>query len=250
MKILGSVVSLGEARTLNDLGIAIVDVKNPAEGSLGAQPPWVIEEIADYANSTGLAVSVALGDMAYQPGTAALAAFGAAQFPIQYIKLGLHGTRTCSEALAVLKAVRTAVQSVNPAVSLVAAGYGDHRRFGGLAPEDLVRAAETCCEVVMLDTAIKDGTTLLEAMRFEELESFIRQARHCGLKTALAGSLRGEHLPVLDRLGPDIIGVRGALCGGHERGGQIDRAAARQFIADVRSLKSASSHDRVARVHR
>ena len=238
MKVLASVVSLHEARIVSDLGVDILDVKNPAEGSLGAQPQGVIQEIAGYANSTGAEVSVALGDMAFQPGTAALAAFGAAHFPVQFIKLGLHGTRTVSEAVAVLEAVRTAVQKISPSISLVAAGYGDFRRFGGLAPEELVRAAERCCDVVMLDTAIKDGTTLLEAMQFAEIESFIRQARQSGLQTALAGSLRREQLPFIDTLGPDIIGVRGALCAGHQRGGQIDRGTARRFIEDVRALRS------------
>jgi uncharacterized protein (UPF0264 family) len=241
VKILASVTSLDEARIVTDLGFDIVDVKNPAEGSLGAQPPWVIAEIAEFANSVGSLVSVALGDMAFQPGTAALAAFGAAQFPIQFIKLGLHGTQSLSEALAMLKAVRSAVRIRHATVSLVAAGYGDYRRFGGLAPEDLVRAAQHDCDVVMLDTAIKDGSTLFDAMRFEEIEAFIGQARQLGLKTALAGSLRGEHLPLIDRLGPDIFGVRGALCAGHQRGGQVDRKAASRFIDEVRALRSTQS---------
>lgn len=236
MKILASVTSLAEARIVADLGFDILDVKNPAEGSLGAQPPWVIDEIANFARSSGLPVSVAIGDIAFQTGTAALAAFGAAQFPIQFIKLGLHGTRTVDEAAAVLNAVRKAVRGVDPSVSLVAAGYGDYRRFGGLAPESLIRAAESCCDVVMLDTAIKDGCSLFETIDIVELESFIGQARQSGLQIALAGSLRGEHLPILKSLRPDIIGVRGTICRRYERAGQIDRTAARVFIYRAQAL--------------
>ena len=44
MKVLVSVISLEEARTVVELGADIIDIKNPAEGSLGAQPPQVIRE--------------------------------------------------------------------------------------------------------------------------------------------------------------------------------------------------------------
>ena len=35
-----------------------------------------------------------------------------------------------------------------------------------------------------------------------------------GMQTALAGSLCFEHIPALKRINPDIIGVRGMVCGG------------------------------------
>ena len=242
MKILGSVVSLLEARTLIDLGIDIVDVKNPAEGSLGAQTPAVIGEISEFANSRGVAVSVALGDLVFQPGTAALAAFGAAQFLVHLIKVGLHGVRCADEAEVMLSAAQSAVRSVNPTISVVAAGYADYRRFGGLAPGDLTRAASrTKCDVVMLDTSIKDGADLFAALSFEELEQFVRSARELGLQVAVAGSLSLEHLPLLSELCPDIIGVRGALCGDNARLRQIDPIGARRFLDAFRDLSNSSA---------
>lgn len=239
MKVLGSVDSLAEARTLIDLGIDIVDVKNPAEGSLGAQTPAVIGDISEYANSRGVAVSVALGDLEFQPGTAALAAFGAAQFSVNTVKAGLHGVRGLDQAEVMLGAVRSAVRSVNPAISVAAAGYADYRRFGGLAPGDLIRAASrTNCDVVMLDTSIKDGADLFAAMSVEEVEQFVQSARGLGLQVALAGSLREEHLPLLQGLGPDIVGVRGALCSRRDRLQQIDPIAARRFMNAARAISS------------
>jgi uncharacterized protein (UPF0264 family) len=236
VKILASVTSLDEARIVTELGYDILDVKNPAEGSLGAQSPEVIQQIADYGRLVEVPVSVALGDVAFQPGTAALAALGATQFRVRFIKIGLHGTRTVADAAAVLRAIRSAVRMSDSSTLLVAAGYGDYRRFGGLAPEAVVRAAENCGDVVMLDTAIKDEASLFDAMRITELESFVRQAQGCGLNTALAGSIRNEHLPILASLSPDIVGVRGALCGGRDRVGNIELDSARQFIEDARAV--------------
>ncbi|MBI3469027.1 MAG: hypothetical protein HY000_38985, partial [Planctomycetes bacterium] len=63
MKVLVSVVSLEEARAVVELGADIIDVKNPAEGSLGAQPPTVIQQIAEFVSPRGLPVSVTLGDL-------------------------------------------------------------------------------------------------------------------------------------------------------------------------------------------
>ena len=75
MRLLVSVVDADEARTAAAAGADIVDVKNPAEGSLGAPSPAVIAGVRA-AVPTELPVSAAIGDMPNLPGTAALAAAG------------------------------------------------------------------------------------------------------------------------------------------------------------------------------
>jgi len=236
VKVLISVVSLDEARLVADASVDVIDVKNPMEGSLGAQTPWVIREIAEHARSRGIAVSATLGDLPALPGTAALAAFGAAQFEVDYIKVGLHGTKTFDKAAQLLAAIRCSVRLANCSAAIVAAGYADFRRFGGLVPADLVRAAAvTECDVVMLDTADKQAGNLFDAMPVGELESFVQSARRVGLLVALAGSIQTEHLPALRRLAPDIIGVRGAVCVKNDRTSIIDIAAVRRFIEIART---------------
>ena len=86
----------------------MVDVKNPAEGSLGAPAPAVIEARAR-GGAAAAAVSVAIGDLPHLPGTAALAAAGAAGCGADYVKVGLWGSSTEEQAVAVLRAVRDAV---------------------------------------------------------------------------------------------------------------------------------------------
>ena len=77
MKLLVSVIDADEARLAVAGGVDVVDVKNPAEGSLGAPAPGVIAQVRDVLPSDQ-PLSVALGDLPCLPGTAALAAFGAA----------------------------------------------------------------------------------------------------------------------------------------------------------------------------
>lgn len=66
----------------------------------------------------------------------------------------------------------------------------------------------------MVDTGIKDGRSTFEFMTEEELTQFTTAIREQGLLSALAGTLKFEDLPVLKRIQPDIIGVRGMVCGG------------------------------------
>ena len=78
MRLLVSVTDAAEARVAVEGGVDIVDVKNPAEGSLGAPGPGVIERVRQVVPPER-AVSAAIGDLPNLPGTAALAALGAAR---------------------------------------------------------------------------------------------------------------------------------------------------------------------------
>ena len=65
-------------------------------------------------------------------------------------------------------------------------------------------AAEAGVDVVMVDTGIKDGKSTFEFMDEKELKEFTDLAHEHGLENAIAGSLKFEDLPVLERIGPDI----------------------------------------------
>jgi (5-formylfuran-3-yl)methyl phosphate synthase len=237
MRVLGSPISLAEARVLCEGGVDIIDVKNVKEGSLGASFPWVIREVVQaFPTHPARQFSATLGDLPYKPGTAALAALGAAVSGVDYVKAGLHGVRTYAEAKAMMQAVVQACKGYRPAITVVAAGYADYRRFGGLPTGELVAAARDAgADLVMVDTAIKDGTTLFDALSVEEVEAFVQAARAAGLRVALAGSLQQAHLPLLKQLGPDVVGVRGALCEQGDRTTGITLARVREFMQAARS---------------
>ena len=233
MKLLVSVVDAGEAREAAAAGADIVDVKNPDEGALGAPSPAVIAGVRA-AVPAELPVSAAIGDMPDLPGTAALAALGAARSGAAFVKVGLWGASTEPEAIALLRAVRDAVAGV-PGTVPVAAAYADARRLAHapLAPELLPGVARAAgVGVCLLDTAVKDGRGLLDWLPPDELTSLVAEAHDKGLQVALAGALRAEHLPVVLATGADIVGVRSAACSDGSRSGSL--AAAR-----VRALRAA-----------
>jgi (5-formylfuran-3-yl)methyl phosphate synthase len=232
MRLLVSVVDVGEARVATAAGADIVDVKNPSEGSLGAPSPAVIEGVRA-AVPAGLPVSAAIGDMPNLPGTAALAALGAARSGAAFVKVGLWGVSSEAEAIDLLRAVNDGVAAVSGTV-VVAAAYADARRVAHapLAPELLPRVARAAgVGVCLLDTAVKDGRGLLDWLTPDALESLVADAHAAGLQVALAGALRAEDLPVVQAIGADIAGVRSAACGDGRRSGPLEAARVRVLRA-------------------
>ncbi|MEM4472639.1 MAG: (5-formylfuran-3-yl)methyl phosphate synthase [Archaeoglobaceae archaeon] len=213
MLVLVSPKNLEEAIEAIEGGADIIDVKNPAEGSLGANFPWVIREVAKIAKKFGKKVSATTGDMPYKPGTASLAALGAAMAGADYVKVGLHGIRNEKEAEDVIKAVVKAVKDFDSEKKVVIAGYGDFYRINAIDPLKIPPIASSCgADVVMVDTAIKDGTSIFDHMQLENLQKFVKLARDSNLICAIAGNLKWNHVDVLKKLSPDIIGVRSVVC--------------------------------------
>jgi uncharacterized protein (UPF0264 family) len=220
MKLLVSVVDAAEARAAAAAGADIVDVKNPAEGSLGAPTPAVIAAVRA-ALPAELPISAAIGDMPNLPGTAALAALGAAESGATFVKVGLWGVATHADAVAMLRAVREGVADT----VVVAAAYADAERVAPapLAPALLPRVAQAAgVEACLLDTAVKDGRGLLEWLSPDTLTALVADAHAAGLQVALAGALRAEDLPVVRETGADIAGVRSAACHDGLRSGHLD----------------------------
>jgi (5-formylfuran-3-yl)methyl phosphate synthase len=232
MKILISVVSVEEARIAARANPDIVDIKNPEEGSLGAQFPWILKDITDELREASVLSSATLGDLIYKPGTASLAAYGAALCGVDYVKAGLFGVSIYNEALNLMSSIVKAVRMVNTKIRIVAAGYADYNRFGGISPEILTRVAQNAgADIVMVDTAIKDGKSIFDALTYNEIEKFIKMAHENDMQVALAGSIMIEHLELLAGLNPDIIGIRGAVCENGDRKTKLSVKKIEEFMA-------------------
>jgi len=217
MRLLVSPMNIEEAGAALQGGADILDVKNPKEGSLGANFPWAIRAVVDLADGR-VPVSATIGDLEFKPGTASLAALGAAAAGAEFIKAGLLGAKTLEQAEEMLQGIVRAVKDYDPRKKVVAAGYSDYARVGSISPQLLIAAAEKAgADVVMVDTAVKDGRATFEFMSEQDLREFIDLGHASGLEVALAGSIDFVHLELLSRLEPDIIGVRGIVCGGDRR---------------------------------
>jgi uncharacterized protein (UPF0264 family) len=210
MRLLVSPRDIDEAK--RSLAADIIDVKRPAEGSLGANFPWVIRAVKELSRKP---VSAAIGDFDFKPGGAALAAYGAANAGADFIKVGLFfdGTERAGE---LIRAVVRAVKEEYPEKFVVISSYSDHERLGTISPFAMAPLAVAAgADVAMVDTGMKDGRSTFDFMSEESLLLFTDMNRDAGIMTAVAGSLGFEHLPALKRVNPDIIGVRGMVCGGN-----------------------------------
>lgn len=237
MKVLISPISLEEARVVIEGGCDILDLKNVKEGSLGAQPPWMLKSIVDTLGGKGVMLSATLGDLPFKPGTAGLAAFGCASCGVDYVKAGLHGATNLDQAREMMTSVVKSVRMVGDSIITVASGYADWKRFGGVNHLDLVRAAhDSGADVAMLDTFIKDGQTLFDSLTESDLKEFTDLSHSFGMLVALAGSVKREHLAPLARVGCDIVGVRGAVCQKGDRTTGITRDAVIEFMKNARQI--------------
>jgi (5-formylfuran-3-yl)methyl phosphate synthase len=231
MRLLVSVVDAAEARLAVAGGVDVVDVKNPAEGSLGAPAPGVLAAVRD-AVPGDVPLSAALGDLPCLPGTAALAAVGAVRSGANYVKLGLWGASAAGQAAAVLRAAQAAVGAD---AAVVAVAYADAARVQSrpLAPAELVAAARAAgVSGCLVDTAVKDGSGLLSWLPADALAALVAEAHAAGLQIALAGELRAEELPAIRATGADLAGVRSAACRDGRRTAPIDP----ERIARLRAL--------------
>lgn len=227
MQLLISVTSSKEAQAALQGGADIVDLKNPAEGALGAAAVTALRDVCALL-PPGTITSAALGESTSEPGVLALAAYGAATFGVSYVKLGLR-TADPTAAIALLQQIQAGLRLANPACALIAVGYADAAEIGALPWRLLPEVAHAArIKGCMIDTALKDGRCLFDHCSEPALAQWLVECREAGLLSALAGSLRLADLPILRRLAPDVAGFRGAACRGDRVNGQVeaDRVAA------------------------
>jgi uncharacterized protein (UPF0264 family) len=228
MQLLVSPSSIDEAR--HSGAADIIDVKKPSEGSLGANFPWVIREIKALSTKP---VSAAIGDFDYKPGGASLAAYGAACAGADYVKIGL-AFEGQDQAREVIRAVVKAVKDEFPEKNVVIAAYSDYERMHTISPFDMAPLAAECgADYAMIDTGIKDRQSTFAFMDEATLRSFSDGNRKLGLGTALAGALTFGDIDALKRINPDIIGVRGMVCGG-DRNATIREDLIKTALAMIR----------------
>lgn len=237
MKLLVSPKDEGEALEAAQGGADIIDVKNPAEGSLGASFPWIIKRVREII-SIKTDISATLGDLPNLPGTASLASLGAAVSGANYVKAGLMGPTSVEEATYLMECVVRSVSQLDPPVKVVAAGYADWRRAGTIDPLLIPEIAKRSgSQVAMLDTKIKDGKRLFDFLSERDLKLFVEKSHSMMLSAALAGSLQKEDIPTLLRLGVDIMGVRTAACEGRDRvNGRISKRKVQELTDVIRQI--------------
>lgn len=240
MKLLVSVVDKSEAIESINGGANIIDVKNPKEGSLGANFPRVIREIKNVIPEN-IELSATIGDMPNIPGTAALAALGAAVCGVKYVKIGLFGVKNIEDSITMLTEVCRAVKEYNDKLKIIASGYADYKTVGCINPLKLPGIAYNAdADGVLIDVKIKNRkSNLFNFLKNNQLRKFVIQAHSYNLLVALAGSLKKQDIEPVYNLGSDIIGFRGALCTNIDRlNGKLEKEKVIEFKEKIRNISS------------
>jgi uncharacterized protein (UPF0264 family) len=261
-QLLVSVRNADEALSAKRGRVEIIDVKEPLHGSLGRADAETILSIGravsrpvELASDCGSSefesgnwqsrscLSLALGEVLdwHREPADVLCSY---QNVIQvarpaYLKLGLAGLKNDSA---------TASPGISPVASTwegawtairtlftgdhqwVAVAYADSDRAHSPTVAEVCEAAiATQCRVLLLDTYLKDGTTLLDWQSLGDLQKLREKTQRHGLLLALAGRVSVEVASKLLPIHPDIIGVRGAVCHGGERKSSIDEQRIRHL---------------------
>ena len=220
IKLLISPKTIEEAKIVVNQKVDFIDCKNPEEGSLGANFPWVIREMKNLIpDGSHQLLSATIGDFPNLPGSASLAALGAAVSGADIIKVGLKGPKNAVDGIKLMRNVVKAVKNYDNNIKVVVAGYADRIRMTS-SPEVMTIptiAAESGSDIAMLDTYIKDGKGLLDFLSVNQLIEFKNKAKDLDLEVALAGNLLKNNLLTIKNVSPDIIGVRSVVCEGFDR---------------------------------
>ncbi len=227
MKILISCKDIDEALLLSKYDVDIIDVKNPNEGSLGANFPWVIEEIRK--KIVNREISATIGDVDFKPGTYSLAAYCLKILNVDYIKAGLLIDREKSEILT--KSLRKATEGKK----LILCSYADFKHIGSISPIDLIDIAYKYeADGVMIDTYDKSSNrNVFDYLSLDYLKEFVTKAREHDLIVAIAGKIGINDIDRLMDINPDVIGFRSAVC--DKREGKINESKLLKLIEKFKS---------------
>lgn len=244
-RLLVSVRNVREARAALRGGAALLDIKEPARGSLGRAPPRIIARVTRAAAGR-VPVSAALGELAdwvRPPGCGAAAAqrrLDEALRGVQFVKWGLAGCRALRDWQ---RHWVEAVAALPPGARPVAVVYADWRDVGAPEPDEVIqRAAAVGCRAALLDTFCKDGRHLLQLAAVRDVRRFVEHARQEGLLAVVAGSLTLGLVPVLLEARPDYLAVRGAVCESGRTGClQAHRVA--EWVAALRGAHASNAVD-------
>jgi len=240
--LLVSVRDAAEAAAALAGGAAIIDVKEPAHGSLGAACPGTIAAVARVVGR-GRPWTMACGELIAGDGrdqaavgrgviriVALLEGVWAALTPAAAlpagVKVGLAGAagRDWRRPLAALHA------GLPPGVQGVAVAYADWHRAGAPSPEEVIAAAaELGARALLIDTFDKAGGGLFACSPPGAVSAWVAAARAAGLDVALAGRLALAEIPAAWAVGPEVVALRSAVCS-NGRSGRVESALVRAAV--------------------
>ena len=223
-QLLVSVRSLAEAEICLQHDVAIIDLKEPNAGALGPVDQNVMDQVSarltkhlpETTKERNHRISFAAGE---------LHDWNFETFPrlidrypsdliatFRFVKIGLSN----ANSIARWQSRWTQLFSDLPSSTTpVAVAYFDYERCAAPSIDDTIKlaAANDRCTTLLLDTYHKD-CDLFGSISRTNLEDVVVSAKAHSLAVVVAGSVNITSLDSVLAAGPDIIGVRGAVCDG------------------------------------
>jgi len=232
-QLLVSANTLDECTVLQDLKVPWIDLKEPRHGALGRPSLEMVTGFAFIMASDPQSCnwSIAGGELSdWEPSKdfAFLESLGSDG----HIKWGLA---QCEKALGWTRKLGSVVSQLPSPRQAILVHYADHQAVASPSWETVLQAAQDHgIDKILIDTAIKNGSTLLDWLPLPKLIESIHQAHDQHSQIAIAGSIPLAKLDQLSELHPDWIGLRGAVCSDpSERTSNIDAKLVVRALASV-----------------
>jgi uncharacterized protein (UPF0264 family) len=220
--LLVSVRSATEGRIALAAGVDVIDIKEPARGSLGAATSETIQDVLDAVDGRAI-VSAACGEL--------LNASKAPHLPARGLALAKIALAGCGAVAGWQNRWRDWTSSLPGETEPVGVVYADwHLAQSPPWQEVLAVATDASAPYLLVDTFDKTAGTLFDHWSNATLQACAREVRAVGMGLVLAGSLSGDAILRAREFSPDFVAVRGAACRGGRTGG-IEATAIRRILA-------------------
>jgi uncharacterized protein (UPF0264 family) len=221
--LLVSVRSADEVAAALAGGADLIDVKEPSKGSLAPAEAEVVSAVID-AVKKKVPVSAALGE--WSP-NALTEAHWHLELKLNYVKWGLAGYSPVPGWGEDLLDTR---RELPVGMEMVAVAYADWERAKSVPPAEMVKFAKRFrFKAFLLDTWNKDGKTLLDFMKPDEVQELVESLQRVYTTVAVGGSLRPEQMKQLKNVKPEYFAVRTSVCAAGKRDGVIDEARVKKW---------------------
>jgi uncharacterized protein (UPF0264 family) len=218
--LLVSVRNAAEAAEALDGGAAIIDVKEPRHGPLGAAEPEAIAAVARVVGTRRpwtMACGELEGEAADEPVGGSirrrldrmLALLEGSAVPPAAVKIGLAGAAGTDWQRRLL----AVFESLPAGSERVAVAYADWQRAGAPSPPEVIAAAAGLnCPVLLIDTFDKNAGGLFACCPPGMPATGVAASRAARLQVAVAGRLATTEIRSAWDLRPDVVALRSAVC--------------------------------------
>jgi uncharacterized protein (UPF0264 family) len=239
-KLLVSVRSAAEAQLALEAGVEVIDVKEPLAGALGAASPAVVDEVVRLVGGRR-PTSFACGELLQSPeeffrqtmGRARPSSHSRRQVA-DFVKVGLAGCGSCGNWT---DRWRRFVAMTAEHSSPVAVIYADWQTARAPRPAEVIEQASSVgCRAVLIDTFDKQAQGLMSLYSRDVLAAWIEEIHARNMLVVIAGRLTLAGVARASQVGPDYVGVRGAVCS-PDRNGSLDPKRLRMALAALNASR-------------